>query len=187
MSGAPISASASKRPRAPVYGARSFAIGTFWSLRYGIMLPHHSTRSALTQHFCHSCATSMGIPAATPTERLFETPYQLAKYMKHTAPGTAYDINSVFSDPSTAAYAGYVVSIMGSGWYQVDDWGRYNMTWYAGSQTGAEYRGGTFHVPASGVKVVCYQDEFKIHAYPDAAIVPATTCLRCGIPIPYNK
>ena len=128
----------------------------------------------------------MGIPAAAPTDRLFDTSYQLGKYMKHTAPDTAYDINSVFSDPGTAAYAGYAVSTMGSGWYQIDDRGRYNMTWYAGSVVGAEYKGGIFHVPASGVKVVCYYDEFKIHAYPDATIIPATTCLRCGAPIPYE-
>ena len=140
----------------------------------------------MSQHFCHSCAIKMGIPAAALADRLFDTPYQLAKYMKHTAPGTAYPINSVFSSPGTAGYANYIVNTMGSGWYQVDDRGRYNMTWYAGSQTGAEYHGSTFHVPASGVKVVCYQDEFKIHAFPDAAIIPATTCLRCGKPIPYE-
>jgi hypothetical protein len=140
----------------------------------------------MSQHFCHNCAIQMGIPATAPTDRLFDTSYQLTKYMKHTALGTAYPINSVFSTPGTAQYADYIVSTVGSGWYQVDDQGRYNMTWYAGSAVGAEYRNGTFHVPASGVKVVCYRDEYKIHAFPDAAIVRATTCLRCGAPIPYG-
>jgi len=129
----------------------------------------------------------MGVPSAAPTERLFDTPYQLDKYMKHTAPGTAYPINSVFSSPGTAEYANYIVSAVGSGWYQLDDRGRYNMTWYAGTQTGAEYRGGTFHMPARGVRVVCYHDEFKIHAYPDAAIIPASSCLLCGKAIPYDE
>jgi hypothetical protein len=140
----------------------------------------------MVEHYCHQCAIKMGIPAAVPTDRLFDTPYQLVKYMKHTAPGTAYPINSVFSSPGTAEYAKYIVNTMGSGWYQVDDQGRYNMTWYAGSALGAEFRGGTFHMLANGVRVVCYHNEFKIHGFPDAKIIPATTCLRCGKPIPYE-
>ncbi|NWF81565.1 MAG: hypothetical protein HXY37_16205 [Chloroflexi bacterium] len=140
----------------------------------------------MAEHYCHHCAAALGIPTAGTVGPLFNTPYQLAKYMKHTAPGTAYSINSIFASPGTAQYAHYVLNTTASGWYQVDDYGRYNMTWYAGTVTGAEYRGGTFHVPASGVKVVCYQDTHKIHAFPDAAIIPATTCLRCGKPIPYG-
>jgi hypothetical protein len=128
----------------------------------------------------------MGVPAAGRTDRLLDTSYQLGKFMKHTAPGTAYPIVSVFSDPGTAQYANHIVSAVGSGWYQIDNGGRPNMAWYAGTQTGAEYRGGTFHMPASGVRVVCYYDAFKIHAYPDASILSATTCIGCGKPIPYE-
>ena len=141
----------------------------------------------MSEHFCHSCASDLGIPASTEIDHLLGNQYQLEKFVKHTIPNTAYPISSIFSDPGTAAYAHYVVSTAGSGWYQVDDQGRYNMAWYAGQATGAEYHNGVFHIPASGIRLVSYYNEFKIHAFPDAAQELATaTCDRCGKPIPYE-
>lgn len=127
----------------------------------------------------------MGIPAVGRTDRLLDTRYQLEKYIKHTAPGTV-PVQSVFASPGTQAYADYIVNAAGSGWYQRDDQGSYSMVWYAGTQTGLEYRNGMFHAPASGVRVVCQDDEFKIHGYPDARIIPAISCDGCGRPIPYE-
>lgn len=139
----------------------------------------------MSQHFCHKCALQLGIPGTASTDQLLGQSYQLDKFMKHTTLGTAYPVVSIFSTSGTAEYANYVVSTAGSGWFQVDDQGRHNMVWYAGRQTGAEFRNGTFYLPASGVKVVLYDNQYKIHAFPDAQILPATTCARCRTPIPY--
>jgi hypothetical protein len=100
-------------------------------------------------------------------------------------PGT-YSLNSVFPSPDLAQYQNYIVTTVGSGWVHEDANNRLSMTWYAGSQTGAEYRNGTFYLPASGVRVVCFENQFKIHAYPDASIIPASACSKCGAPIPYS-
>jgi len=141
----------------------------------------------MPHYFCHSCAMAMGIPATPQTDKLLDNRYQLEKFLKHTVPNTAYPISSVFSDPGTAAYAQYVVNTAGSGWFQIDDQGRNNMAWYAGSATGAEFRNGTFFLPANGIRLVCYYDEFKIHAFPDVAQgLNAVSCERCGRPVPYE-
>jgi hypothetical protein len=141
----------------------------------------------MVQHYCHSCAIALGIPATVQTDKLLDSQYQLDKFLKHTAPGTTYQINSIFADPGTASYAQYVVNTAGSGWYQVDDQGRHSMAWYAGSATGAEFRNGGFYLPANGIRLVCYSDEFKIHAFPDAEQTLSTvTCERCGRLIPYE-
>src|SRR4051794_35048412 len=85
---------------------------------------YYNLRGDMPQHFCHNCAAALGIPASPQTQDPLASHYQLAKFVKHTALGTIYPINSIFADPGTASYANYVVSTAGSGWFQVDDQGR---------------------------------------------------------------
>ncbi len=105
--------------------------------------------------------------------------------MKHSSPTASYNLNSVFSDPTYQAYSGYIVNTVASGLLEVDDQGRKNLMWFAGSQNGVEYRSGTFTAPTEGVKVVWSENESKLHAFPIAASPHRIeVCASCGNPIP---
>ncbi len=55
---------------------------------------------------------------------------------------------------------------------------------FANERTGLTYSGGSFYVGASGIRVVCFDDDAHIHAFPDAAVLPAVSCTKCGKDIP---
>jgi hypothetical protein len=88
---------------------------------------------------------------------LTETQYQLEKYLKHTAPASAYNFNSVFTGPGSEMYQQYIVTTVASGHVQVDDQSRTNVVWVASDQTGISYSGGTFAGPNNAVKVVFHE------------------------------
>lgn len=136
----------------------------------------------MSQYYCHVCSTNLGIVNPEVPTEITDTSYQLVKFIKHTAPTGTYDINSVFSDPSTQAYRGYIVTGTLSGYVQIDDQGRKNLLWVAGKEIGATIDKGKGVTPADTVVVVFPEDEGRIHAFP----APSTrfgqeSCLNCGI------
>jgi hypothetical protein len=117
---------------------------------------------------------------------LTETQYQLEKYLKHTAPASAYNFNSVFTGPGSEMYQHYIVTTVASGHVQVDDENRTNVVWVASDQTGISYSGGTFAGPNNAVKVVFHDDDKKIHGFPiHSSELKAAKCGICGRPVPY--
>lgn len=113
------------------------------------------------------------------------TPYQLGRFIKHTAPTGTYPINSIFDDPTYDTYCSYIVTGTISGLLEIDDGGRKNFIWYAGKYTGAEYRNGIYVAPTSGVKIVLPEDSTRLHAFPLLAQPRSINhCLNCGSPLP---
>ena len=102
---------------------------------------------------------------------LTDTAYKLDKFIKHTAPSASavYPINSVFDDATYHAIEGHIVNTIASGFLEIDDRGRHSHIWYAGSRIGAEYHNGVFVAPTDGVKVVLFEDDTKVHAFPIGA------------------
>jgi len=135
------------------------------------------------KNYCHSCAVASGIVKPSIESNLSGTTYKLEKFLKHTAPATAYPgINSVFHDPSYESYKNYIVTTQASGTAQIDDRGRTNMVWYAGSGIGAIYEDGEFRISANAVKLVLPNDDYKVHAYPItlSTLLESTKCELCG-------
>lgn len=137
--------------------------------------------------YCHSCAIASGIVKPSIQSNLSGTSYQLDKFLKHTAPAAAYwGINSVFDDPSFESYKNYIVTTQASGTAQIDDRGRINMVWYAGSGIGAVHQGGEFKISATAVKLVLPNDDSKVHAFPIklSRALESSKCELCGASIP---
>ena len=67
-------------------------------------------------------------------------------------PSTGYDLNSVFTDPSTTTYQNYIVSASCSGSYEVDDVGRRNILWVANKIIGTQFDHGNFVLPEDSLK-----------------------------------
>ncbi len=138
-------------------------------------------------YYCHKCAsTNLSITPSIPYN-LTGTQYQLDKFMKHTAPNTIYQINSVFDDPTYSQYKDFIVTTCNSGGVEVDSFGRYNQIWYASEKTGMTHTSGGFSHPTSGVRVVLYGNEFKIHAFPDGFNPSEKTCCICREPMPFDS
>jgi hypothetical protein len=135
----------------------------------------------MSNYYCHSCAAISGwMSAASPTS-LTGTTYQLEKFIKHTVPTGSYPFVSVFDDPNYGAYRNYVVYTSGSGCLEIDDRGRRNLIWVAGMRVGATFENGVLKSPDDAVKVVLYDDEWKIHAYPTLSDhVETKRCVMCG-------
>ncbi|MCI0558924.1 MAG: hypothetical protein MN733_10545 [Nitrososphaera sp.] len=137
----------------------------------------------MPKYYCHEHSSSLVTPASPSS--LTGSQYQLDKFVKHTAPTASYHLNSVFAGPTLQAYSTYVVNTAASGFLEVDDQGRKNLIWFAGSQNGVEYRNGAFSAPTAGVKVVWPEDDNKLHAYPIAASpLRIEVCASCGKQIP---
>lgn len=137
------------------------------------------------QYYCIDCAISGGQLQPAVPANLFDTQYQLEKYLKHTAPSSIYGFNSIFSDPSTVAYRDYIVTTVSSGHVQVDTSGKVNVIWVASRGTGISYQSGSFHSNADAVKVVFHDDQFKIHSYPtQSSELAGHNCCVCGRVIP---
>lgn len=138
----------------------------------------------MSTYYCHSCSTSLGIVQPDVPEPLFATSYQLEKFIKHTAPTGIYTLNSVFLDPSSDIYREFIVTTTVSGSAQIDDRGRINMIWFAGSPVGATIQDGKLITPADAIVVVFHDDKWKIHAYPTPSVgFGYEHCTRCGAPI----
>jgi len=134
------------------------------------------------EYYCHNCGAP--IFGAPMTSNILGSTYQLNKFMKHTIPSTGYDLNSIFSDPSTTKYQNYIVSASCSGSYDLDDMGQTNILWVAGRQIGAQLDHGNFILPEDSIKIVLYSDLQRIHAYPVSCTGFSTgTCEVYGKPI----
>lgn len=139
----------------------------------------------MSQYFCPQCAESNGLITAASPATLTGTQYQLDKFIKHTAPSGSHQLNSIFDDPTYDEYRRYVVTTTASGLLEIDDQGRKNLWWFAGSQTGAEYRNGVYFAPTDGVKIVWPENDTKLHAYPIVSSPGSTvTCASCGKSLP---
>ena len=134
--------------------------------------------------FCHKCTLQLGIVHPASPASLTATDYQLGKFLKHTAPSSSYPINGIFDDPSYEQYESYVVSALSSGSALVLDDGGVSMLWAAGRDIGIKVEEGKAAIPADTVTVVLVDDEFHIHAYPDASsYFRVANCVSCGVPI----
>jgi hypothetical protein len=142
----------------------------------------------MTTWYCHRCSVARGLVTPTAHHDLLAETYQLGKFLEHTAPttaGAAKPVNSLFQDTSVPAYSGYYVTTLASGCVQIDDYGRRNMVWFAGEETGFRYESGLFIGPQSGVKLVLYDNPLKVHLSPCDAAPAMATCVDCGNPVPY--
>ncbi len=109
--------------------------------------------------------------------------------MKHTAPSASavYPINSVFNDSTYQSYENHIVNAAASGFLEIDDKGRKNIIWFAGSQIGVEYHNGVFVTPTDGVKLVLSEDDNRLHAFSiGSSPLQSASCAFCGKLIPFR-
>lgn len=140
----------------------------------------------MSTYYCHECARRDGhISPVVPTSGLPPASgYLLEKFIKHTIETSGHPINSVFNDPRWGVYQNYIVAGAASGALEIDDLGRKNLVFFAGRETGLTYANNAFAMSSSGVKVICSEDEAKIHAYPYAIGLGVQRCATCGRPVP---
>ena len=63
---------------------------------------------------------------------------------------------------------------------ELDDYGRTNLIWYAGQNTGFTQNNGVIQYPTDGVKVVLHDDDEMIHTFPiDAGTLMTNKCISC--------
>ena len=137
----------------------------------------------MSVYYCHTCAAIKGWMTAASPASLTGTEYQLEKYIKHTtaSASAAYPIVSIFDNPSYDIYRVHVVNTSASGSLEIDDQGRRNLIWVAGQQVGFTVREGKIVTPDNAVKVVLYNSEWKIHAFPTSSDRFETRrCMECG-------
>ena len=135
-------------------------------------------------HLCWACAAKNGLLSGARTGSLLASPYQLGKFIKHTTPSWSTGLNSIWLDPSTAAYEDYVVNSAVSGSVEVDKRGRTNFVWYAGKDVGATFMNGTYSFPNDAVKLVLPYSTAHAHAYSVSSTgYVAARCAACGAPV----
>lgn len=141
--------------------------------------------SSLPGNLCWQCSNSLGYSVGLDPATVLNSTYQLDKFVKHTRPmWTVSGINSVFSDPSTQAYAQYVVSSAASGSVALDRFGQASFIWYAAVTVGATYKNGSYLFSNDAVKLVLPYQETKLHAYSVSSTgYNALRCFRCNEPI----
>ena len=135
-------------------------------------------------NLCWTCAGSQGMLTRIDSGSVLATTYQLDKFIKHTQPKWVVGTNSLFADPTTAAYAGYVVTSLVSGSVALDRYGQASFVWYAGKTIGATYVNGVYQFPTDAVKVVLPFNQQKIHAYSvSSSGYSERECGSCSQPI----
>src|SRR3989338_9839583 len=135
-------------------------------------------------YYCHNCAIRNGFLRSAVPSPLTGTQYQLEKYDKHTSPTSNYNLNTIFTGPSSVSYRSCIISTVASGHVQIDDQGRTNVVWVASMQTGITCQNGVFTMPANAVKVVYHDNPQKIHGFPiQSSELAAEACSICGCPI----
>ena len=140
----------------------------------------------MPEYYCYKCARNKGHIAPIDPSAINATPYQLEKYLKHTAPTGIYPKNSVFNDPSWQSYKDYMVAPAASGCLEIDDAGRKNLIYFAGEETGLLYENGTFTASCSGVMLVCGEDVGKAHSFPTDFFSESRICKGCGELVPFD-
>jgi hypothetical protein len=138
----------------------------------------------MPKHYCHRCAINRGVIVPCNPTTLSGNQYQLDKYLKHTAPTSAYPINGIFDDPSYNTYKDYVITTLASGTVSQQDNGRINMNWIAGSRIGVQIENGKPILDTDTITVVFADDDSRIHAFPTRSDkIRMENCCICGIPI----
>jgi len=137
-------------------------------------------------YYCHECAALLGWMNIQNSQNLIATNYQLDKFIKHTTPSNYSGVVSVFDDPTYMNYATYLVNTSGSGCVEVDSTGRKSLIWVAGRNTGFTYNDGIFVRPEDAIRVVLFEDQWRIHAFPtNSIIVNSRRCFSCGKLVAY--
>lgn len=138
-------------------------------------------------YYCYKCVRKYELvsPVDDPTD-LTASQYQLDKFIKHTDPTGVYTTNSVFLDSSWSTYQGYIVTTASSGSLEIDDKGRKNLIYFAGSETGLRYDNGVFTATCSGVVLVCSEDTGRFHAFPSDFQPESRKCAICGEAVPFD-
>ena len=137
-------------------------------------------------YYCHGCGRQLGLIPDPPTGKVVRSAEQYRKHHKHTVPDSRYSIQSVFSEPSTSAYATHLVDAMAAGAVEVDDQGRTNIIWAAGRETGFRYEFGHLIRPSDAVKVVLSSNTGVVHTFPEhSTSFSAGLCEECGAQIVY--
>ena len=135
-------------------------------------------------NLCWTCANGQGYLINIDPAGVLASTYQVDKFVKHTKPIWVVGVNSVFADPSTAAYARYVVTSAASGSVALDRLGNPTFIWYAGETIGATFENGVYKVPNDTVKLVLPYNQDKAHAYSVSSTGYNTVrCVSCGAPI----
>ena len=135
-------------------------------------------------YYCHNSTDALCLLRDFPVQPSIGTTYQLDKYLKHTVPSAQYPLQSVFKSPSTEEYGRYIVDAGGAGPVEIDDVGRKNAIFVAGSNSGFRYEYGQLTQPLDAVKIVLSSSTGKIHAYPEGSTNFSTQrCAECGCPI----
>lgn len=123
----------------------------------------------MREYYCHTCALRHAIinPLDTSMLNLTGTPYQLGKYIRHTAPTGGYEnLLSVFNRPEYINYLDYTVNTSLSGCAEIDSFGRTNLIWYASKHVGITYSGSKYYCPDDSIKVVLHDNVTLIHSFP---------------------
>jgi hypothetical protein len=138
-----------------------------------------------TQYYCASCARAAGHLDGMVSSSLLSTQYQQGKVAKHTGNPAAYNLTSLFTDKSLAAYEGYFVSASASGTLEIDSAGRKNLVVYAGPKAGALFISGSFQLDQDSIKIVLFDDAGRVHAFPTGSSgTGSAQCSSCGNPTP---
>jgi hypothetical protein len=145
-----------------------------------------SWKEIMPTYYCTACMYKHGLVSpVTPGAALPASgSYELEKFIKHTASGAVFSLNSVFNDPTWPTYHKYMVAAIASGSLEVDDQGRKNLYIYAGKETGLTQQSGGFVASCSGVKVVLSEQSGHIHAFPTSIRADSQVCARCGKLVP---
>lgn len=123
----------------------------------------------MNKYYCHKCSAEKGYLNSVENLNFTGSSYQLSKFLKHTVPSTQNGLLSVFNSGCYGQYKNYIVNTMASGSTEIDDYGRKNIVWFAGSNTGLSYRDGNLEMPIDSVKVVLSDSDSKIHAFPTSS------------------
>ena len=140
----------------------------------------------MPKYYCHTCCRASGLIAPVDPSALPPGPYQLGKFVKHTAPSSVHSVNSIFHDPDWSAYEQYLVNTAASGCLEIDDQNRKNLILFAGQEVGLLKVNGVFRAPCSGVKLVCSEDAVKAHGFPIAFEPQSRTCESCTGSVPFD-
>lgn len=140
----------------------------------------------MSTYYCHECARQYRHISPVDPSALTANQYQLDKFVKHTAPTGVYPTNSVFYDNSWSGYQNYMVTVAASGCLEVDNYGRKNLIYFAGEETGLRYDNGSFTAPCSGVMLVCGESVGYVHAFPIDFSPESRICAQCGKLVPFD-
>lgn len=135
----------------------------------------------MNKYYCHKCSSEKGFLSSVDNFNFTGSSYQLDKFLKHTVPNNQTGLLSVFDSGCYDQYKNHIVNTMASGSTEIDDSNRKNIVWFAGSNKGLSFRDGTLEMATDSVKVVLYDNDYKIHAFPTSSNdIQQMKCEECG-------